>query len=119
MGTLTKLPLSGKTNSMPIVIDDDTTPGVTIHTATSSTDVIDEVYLWVWNVGGVALTLTLVFDDGGTPLEIPHAIPAESGPYAIYPGIAEGEGLVISAFCPEDDSGVLVVNGYVNRMDHN
>ena len=49
MATFSKIPLSGSTDGRGIHIDDSATPGKTVHTGSTSTSVIDEVWLYAMN----------------------------------------------------------------------
>lgn len=113
--TITRLPLSGKTNWRPIAIGEDATPGDVLHTATSTADVVDEVWLWCANFSGAVIQLWLEFDDGVTVTEKLLALPSD-GEYLVCPGISYAGGLIIRAFCNVTD-GTVTIDGHVNRMD--
>lgn len=118
MTTILRLPLSGKTDWRPIGITEDATPGDVIHTATSTTDVVDEVWLWCNNYSGAVTQLWLEFDDGSVTTEKMVSLPSD-GEYLVCPGITYAGGLIIRAFVGTGGAtdGTVVIDGHVNRLD--
>lgn len=117
MSTVTRTPLSGKTNSLPIAVTASASPGNTTHTATAASGVMDEVWLWITNSGLVEATVTFEFVQGASTVTKAVGVPPR-GEFLVCPGISYGDGVVIKAFSDIDD-GSIVVDGHVNRMDFN
>jgi len=57
--TIARIPLSGSTHGGSIKVAATSSPGTTIHTATSSTTDCDVVTLYAYNSSASAVTLTL------------------------------------------------------------
>jgi len=115
MSTYTKVLLSGSINGKAIKVVATATLGTTIHTATSGTSAIDEIWLWCQNTTSTAKKLTLEWGEATAPDgNIEVTIPAESGLVLIVPGLLLQNSLVVSAFAETAD--VLTIHGYVNRI---
>lgn len=116
MATYTKNLLSGSTSGKPIPVAATATPGTTIHTAISSSDALDEIWLWATNVTGSAATLTLEW--GGTTDPGNHAMKAISIPPYTRLQIIDGQllngGLVVKAF--SGTASAINLTGYVHRI---
>ena len=88
MATFSKIPLSGSTDGRGIHIDDSATPGKTIHTGSSSTSVIDELWLYAMNYDTTDRKLTIEWGGataGGDIIE--QTITAEGGLILVVPGL--------------------------------
>lgn len=115
MASATKELLSGSTNGRPIKIAQSATPGTLIHTATSSSGVLDEVWLWATNTDISARKLTIELGGVTSPDDlIEVTIPAESGLYQILPGLVLNGGVVIRCFV--SSANTVNVVGFVNRI---
>lgn len=118
MATFSKIPLSGSTDGRGIHIDDSATPGKTVHTGSTSTSVIDEVWLYAMNYDTTDRKLTIEWGGataGGDIIE--YTVKAESGLYLIVPGlIIKGNAtpLVVAAFAAT--TSAINIFGYVNRI---
>lgn len=117
MSTVTRIPLSGKTNSLPIAVTENAAPGNAVHTATATTGVMDEIWLWITNSSLVEATVTLEFEQGTSTVIKAVGMPPR-GEFLVCPGISYGNGVAIRVFSDIDD-GTIVVDGHVNRMDFN
>src|SRR5574341_267320 len=95
-----------------------TTPGTTIHTATTgatAADDFDEVWLWAVNSDTTPRKLTIEFGGTTSPDDtIELTIPAESGLVLVIPGWPLQNSLLVRAFCAS--ANVVLVGGFVNRM---
>ena len=115
MPTFSKELLSGSTNGRPIVVSATSSPGTTIHTASSVSGVIDEVWLYATNTTANTVALTVEF--GGTDAgdKIVVGLPPVGSPQLLLvsPGLPLSGGVVVRAF--GNVAGVTVV-GYVNRV---
>lgn len=115
MVTVTKEKLSGSTNGRPIAVAATSTPGTTIHTATNTSNQLDEVWLWATNVHTSAVNLTLELGGTSTSDTVEMSIPAEDGSHLVLDGAIFDGGVVIRAFA--GTTNVINIRGYVNRMD--
>lgn len=117
MATFTKVLLSGSTNGRPILVAQTATPGTLLHTAVAGTTSIDEVWLWVTNTGGAAVTLTVEWGGVTDPNDLivkTYSIAANSAPVLIAPGLPMNNTLVIRAFA--STANILIATGFVNRI---
>jgi hypothetical protein len=119
MATVSRIPLSGSTHGRGIKVTGTSTgASVTIHTAQATTTdgLGDEVTLWAYNDGTVAVTLTI--EHGGTTdpddtiaVDVP---PTGSGLFLVAPGLFIRNALVVKAFA--STANVIVLHGHVNRI---
>jgi hypothetical protein len=118
MATFTKIPLSGSTDGRGIHIDDDATPGKLIHTGSTTTTTIDEIWLYAMNYDTTNRKLTIEWggaNAGGDIMEL--TITAESGLVLVVPGlILKGavSALEIRAFASA--ASAINIFGYINRI---
>ena len=116
MATYSKHLLSGSTNGKNISVTGNATgSAVTVHTATSGTSNLDEIWLYATNTSATARVLTIEF--GGTTDQddlIELEIAADSGMTLIIPGLLLQNSLVVKAFAAAGDE--INLNGYVNRI---
>ena len=118
MATFTKKLLSGSTNGKGIKVATTATPGTTIHTGSTNTSVLQEVWIYAANTDTTARKLTLEW--GGTTVPddiIEVTIPAESGLTLVAPGLllqGVSTALIIRAFASQ--ASVITVHGYVNEI---
>ena len=116
MATYSKHLLSGSTNGKNIsVTGANTGAAVTVHTATSGTSNLDEIWLYATNTSAAAVVLTIEF--GGTTNQddyIELELAADSGMTLIIPGLLLQNSLVVKAWAATAD--VININGYVNRI---
>lgn len=113
--TITKTLLSGSTNGRQIKVAATATPGTTIHTATSTSGQMDEVWLWAVNSDTSNRKLTVELGGTTSPDDtIEVTIPAESGLVLVVPGLVLNGGVVIRAFAATAD--VVLISGFVNRI---
>lgn len=116
MATYSKHLLSGSTNGKNIsVTGANTGAAVTVHTATSGTSNLDEIWLYATNTSAAAVVLTVEF--GGTTNQddyIELELAADSGMTLIIPGLLLQNSLVVKAWAATAD--VININGYVNRI---
>lgn len=116
MTTITKTKLSGGTNGRNILVAAIATPGTLIHTSTAVVSELDEVWLWADNSSASDVKLTIEFGGVTAPNDtIEYTVPAEDGLYLVLPGLLLDGGVVARAFAAT--GSVLVINGYVNRIN--
>lgn len=106
---------SASTNGRGVKIAATSTPGTTIHTCTSTSGEMDEVWIWIQNThsGAVAVTIEL----GGTTSPddtITETIPAGAGLYLMIPGKRLNGGVVVRAFA--GTTNVCIAHPNVNRI---
>jgi hypothetical protein len=113
MALFSKIPLSGSTNGRGIAVVATGSPGTTIHTATSSTEGFDEIWIYAVNSSASSVKLTLEFGGTSTSDQIEITIPSESGLTLIAPGLMLQNSNIVRAFA--GTTNVISVFGYVNR----
>lgn len=111
-----RIALSGSTNGKRIKVVATSTPGTTIHTATSSaTDTLDEVWLNVYNSDTVSREITIEWGEATAPDgNIKLTVAAKSGLTQIVFGDVLQNSLVVKAFAAA--ANVMTIGGYVNRI---
>lgn len=118
MGLIAKLPLSGSLQGRPIQIQTTGSLGTQIHTTTTSSTIVDEIWLYATNIDTVSRNLTIEYGSTGSNDRIEVAIPAKSGLSLVTAGsILTGTGVsgsLITAFASATSSINLI--GYVNRI---
>jgi hypothetical protein len=115
MATYSKVLLSGSTNGKQIKVVATATAGTTIHTATSGTSNLDEIWLYAVNSSSSAVKLTIEWGEATAPDgNIEVTVPAEDGYMLVVPGLLLQNSLVVKAFA--GTANVILINGYVNRI---
>lgn len=121
MATFSKRSLSGRTLGRGIKVDATTSPGTLIHEASTTTNVIDEVWLYASNTDTTARKLTVEFGGTTSPDDtIELTVLPEAGLVLVLPGLTlhgdntGGVGLRVRAFA--STANVINVSGYVNRI---
>jgi hypothetical protein len=116
--TFTKIKLSGSTDGLGILVDDNATAGKTIHTGPSDTDQTDEVWIYAANYDGTDRKLTIEYGTASAGGIIESTIESEAGLVLVIPGliiVGNGSPLVIAAFAAT--TSAIQLFGYVNRID--
>ena len=118
MATFSKQILSGSTDGRAIKVAATATAGTTIHTASSTTTTLDEVWIYAQNTDTTDRKLTIEWGGTTAPDDlIEYTVKAENGLYLIIPGlILKGNAtpLVVRAFAAT--ANVITITGYVNRI---
>jgi len=118
MATFTKQILSGSTDGRAIKVAGTATPGTTIHTGSTASATIDEVWLWAMNTGTASTKLTVEWGGTASPDDlIELTVPAEGGLTFVVPGLpikGNATALVVRAFAAT--ANVITIHGYVNRI---
>lgn len=121
MAIFTKLTLqpAGSTGTgLGIPITANASPGTAIHTASTDTSIIDELWLYAVNYDTTDRKLTIQY--GGTTAgnnDIEFTVKAENGLYLIVPGLpiqGNASAYVVRGYAATTTS--IVVYGYVNRI---
>jgi len=117
MATFSKIALSGSTDGKPILVNDDATPGLTIHTSSSTATTYDEVWLYATNTSTTARKLTIEYGGTTAGFLIEQTIPGESGLVLVVPGLlmkGNASPWTIAAFAANATD--INITGYVNRI---
>jgi hypothetical protein len=116
--TISKLVLSGSTDGRNIKVAATSSTGTTIHTGSTDTDNIDEIWLYATNTSTSAVKLTLEWGNTTSPDDlIEVTIPPEQGLTKIVEGLpikGNASALVVTAFAAT--ANVININGFVNRI---
>lgn len=119
MATFSKLILSASTDGRGIAVAATSSPGTTVHTASTVATDMDEVWIYAQNTDIGARKLSLEFGGVTSPNDlIEVTVPGESGLLLVVPGlILKGNvsPLVVRAFC-SSGANLLTVHGYINRI---
>lgn len=121
MATFAKTILSGSTGGRPILIANVATPGTLIHTGSTNTSVLHEVWLYAMNSDTTARKITVEWGGTTAPNDIIElTVPAESGLVLVAPGLllqgASPTALTIRAFAASGGGNVVNVTGFVNSI---
>lgn len=116
MATYQKTILSGSTDGKQIKITGtNTAGGVTIHTASATSGVIDEIWLYCYNNDSSQATLSIEWGTAGsTDHTFITPIPSQSGRWVVVEGEILQNGLIVKGFASVANK--LYVSGYVNRI---
>jgi len=118
MATFTKMILSESTNGRGISINDDATPGKLVHTGSTTTTTIDEIWLYAQNYDTTSRKLTIEWGGataGGDIMEL--TVTAESGLVLVVPGlILKGAATALEVRAFAATTSAINIFGYVNRI---
>jgi len=118
MATFSKQILSGSTDGKAIKVAATATAGTTIHTGSTTTTTLDEVWLYAVNTSASDVKLTIEWGGTASPDDhIEYTVKAENGLYLIVPGLilkGNATALVVRAFAAT--ANVITIHGYVNRI---
>jgi len=118
MATFSKIVLTGSTDGRGILVSGTTSGGAnTVHTASATATVFDEVWLYAQNIDTTPRKLTVEWGGAGAGDTMEITIPAESGLTLVSPGLVlkgNATPLVVTAFAAT--TNVVAVYGYVNRI---
>jgi hypothetical protein len=118
MATFAKNILSGSTDGRAVKVAATSSPGTTIHTGSTNTSVMDEIWLYAVNSSTSNVKLTVEWGGTSSPDDIIElTILPESGLVLVAPGLiikGNATALTIRAFA--GTGNVVTVHGYVNRI---
>ncbi|CAB4203950.1 hypothetical protein UFOVP1387_29 [uncultured Caudovirales phage] len=118
MATFSKQILSGSTDGKGVLVAATATAGTLIHTASTTTTTLDEVWLYAVNTSATDVKLTIEWGEATAPNgNIEYTVKAENGLYLIVSGLllkGNATALTVRAFAAT--TNVIVVHGYVNRI---
>lgn len=118
--TISREFLSASTNGRFVNVTASGSPGTLVHTATSTGNQKDEV--WLWGVNNTASSASVIIEWGGTDdvLDVQTVgIPAAQGDQLLVAGRTLAGGLSIRAYSDHASATVSGVNigGHINRTD--
>lgn len=115
MATFTKQKLSGSTNGRGILIVATASAGTTVHTATSTSGELDEVWLYVQNNHTAQVTVTIEWGGTTNPDDrIILGVASQTGLVLVVPGLLVGGGVVVKVYASV--TNVVSVHGFVNNI---
>ena len=118
MATFTKKILSGSTDGKSIKVAATATAGTTIHTGSTTTTTLDEVWLYAVNTSTSSVKLTIEWGEAAAPDgNIELSVAAESGLVLVVPGLlikGNATPLVVKAFAAT--ANVVMLHGYVTQI---
>lgn len=121
MATFTKLALqpAGSTgDGLGILVAATSTAGTAIHTASTTTTTIDEVWLYAYNNHSADILLTIEFGGATAPKDvIKQTVITQAGLVLVVPGlVVQGNATakVVRAFAAT--ASQISIFGYVNRI---
>lgn len=116
MAVYSKTILSGSTDGKAVLVAATATPGTLIHTGSTTTTTLHEVWLYAVNTSASDVKLTVEWGDATAPNgNIEYTVKAENGLYLIVPGLllkGNATALTVRAFAAT--TNVISVHGYVN-----
>lgn len=107
--------LSGSSNGLPIGIGQNTSPGTTLHTVTTASGAVEDIFIDAYNTATADNPLTIELGSTATAFHLTVSLPAQGGPYRVVAGLRMNgaTGVVIRGFSSAG-TAVLVAGG-VNR----
>jgi hypothetical protein len=118
VATFTKKILSGSTDGRGIKVAATSTAGTTIHTGSTNTAILQEIWLYAVNSDTTARKLTIEWGGTTSPDDlIELTIAPESGLVLVTPGLlikGNATALIVRAFCAT--ANVVMIHGYVNEI---
>jgi hypothetical protein len=116
MATFSKTILSGSTDGKQIKVAATATAGTLIHTGSTATATLHEVWLYAVNTSASDVKLTIEWGGAASPDDhIEYTVKAENGLYLIVPGLlikGNATALTVRAFAAT--TNVICISGYVN-----
>jgi hypothetical protein len=118
MAIFTKTKLSASTDGKGILVAATSNPGTLIHTGSSESAIIDELWIYGMNTDTTARKLTLQWGGVSSPSDdIEITLSAESGLVLLSPGLmiqGNATPLVVRAFAAA--ANVITIHGYTHRI---
>ena len=118
MATFTKKILSGSTDGKAIKVAATATAGTTIHTGSTTTTTLDEIWLYAVNTSASSVKLTIEWGEATAPDgNIEVTVQPEAGLVTVIPGLVlqgNATAKVVRAFAAT--ANVIVMHGFVNRI---
>jgi hypothetical protein len=119
MATYTKQILSGSTDGKGVLVAATATAGTLIHTGSTTTTTLDEIWLYAVNTSTSSVKLTIEWGEATAPNgNIEVTVLPEAGLVTVIPGLlikGNATALTVRAFA--GTTNVIVVHGFVNRIE--
>jgi hypothetical protein len=117
MATFSKAIFSSSTDGLPISVTQTVTAGNLIHTCSTSTSVLEEIWLYATNTSASNVVLTVEWGNATTSNNIKYTVNASNGLYLITPGlIIKGNATPYTVRAFAATTAVISITGYVNRI---
>lgn len=120
MATYSKQLLSGSTDgrAIKVVATAIATSPTLIHTASSTTTVFDEVWIYAQNNHSADVAVRIGFGNTTDPDDIiEYTVKTKSGLYLVVPGlILKGNATPLTVRAAAGTTNVISLSGYVNRI---
>ena len=118
MATIEKIKLSGSTDGLGILVDDNASAGKLIHEASATATTYDEIWIYAANYDSSDRKLTIEWGSASAGDLIEVTIPTEAGLVLVVPGlIIKGNAstaLEVRAFAAT--TSAIQLFGYVNQI---
>lgn len=116
MATFSKTTLSASTDGKAILVAATATPGTLIHTGSTTTSTLHEVWLYAQNTSASDVLLTVEWGDATAPQNnIKQTIKAQAGLALVVPGdIIKGNATALTVKAFAATTNVITIHGYVN-----
>jgi len=118
MATFSKQILSGSTDGKGILVAATATAGTLIHTGSTTTTTLDELWLYAVNTSASDVKLTIEYGGVTAPNDhIEYTVKAENGLYLIVSGLLiKGNATALNVRAFAATTNVIVIHGFVNRI---
>jgi hypothetical protein len=117
MATYTPLILSGSTVGRPVQVNATSSPGTLLHTVSTATGAVEDMFLDVFNVATATANRQIVIELGSTATtsHLYANVAGQDGPYRMAAGLRlnGATGVEVRAFATA--TGAFVVAGGANR----
>lgn len=102
-------------NGLPIAVTDTASPGTLIHTAVAGTTdgTMDEIWLYVNNIGSVNYEVTVEFGAAAASSRIIYSVIPRDGIKCMIPGLPLRNGATIRVYVQSGGQGLINVTGRV------
>ena len=117
MATIEKIKLSGSTDGLGILVDDNASAGKLIHEASATATTYDEIWIYAANYDTTDRKLTIEWGAASVGTIIESTIAAEAGLVLVVPGLllkGNSTELEVRAFAATTTA--IQLFGYVNRI---
>ena len=118
MATFTKKILSASTDGKQIKVAATATAGTLIHTGSTTTTTLDEVWIYAVNSSASSVKLTIEWGEATAPDgNIEVTVQPEAGLVTVIPGLlikGNATALTVRAFAAT--ANVININGFVNQI---
>ena len=118
MATFTKKILSSSTDGKAIKVAATATAGTLIHTGSTTTTTLDEVWLYAINSSASSVKLTIEWGEATAPDgNIEVTVLPEAGLVTVIPGLlikGNATALTVKAFA--GTANVIMIHGFVNQI---